>query len=341
VNLPLAIGRLIAREDLGPDDMAAVVGAIMDGEGTPAQIGALLVALRMKGETPSEIAGAARAMRARVTPVRCDASPLVDTCGTGGDGRQTLNVSTIAAVVVAAAGVQVAKHGNRAVSSRCGSADLLEALGVDVAAPVATVERCLREVRIGFLFAPLLHPAMKHAAGPRREVGQRSIFNLLGPLTNPAGARRQLVGVADPAALELVAGALARLDTDRALVVSSVDGLDELSTSGPTHVIEIEGGETRRYVVEPQDVGIPLAPPDAVDGGTPAENAAIIEEVLGGAHGPRRDIALLNAGAAIYAAGRADSLADGVEAARAAIDGGAAARVLESYLALGAEVARA
>jgi anthranilate phosphoribosyltransferase len=336
VNLPEAIGHLIAREDLRPEEMTAVFGAIMDGQATPAQIGALLVALRMKGETPREIAGAAAAMRARVTPVRCTATPLVDTCGTGGDGRHTLNVSTIAAVVVAAAGVHVAKHGNRAISSRCGSADLLEALGVDVSAPIATVEQCLRDVRIGFLFAPLLHPAMKHAAGPRREVGQRSIFNLLGPLTNPAGAGCQVLGVYDPALCEPVARALGELGTRRAFVVHG-DGLDEVAPAGPTRVAELRGGDVRCYVVTPADFGLEPQDPAGLAGGTPDENAAGARALLGGARGAGRTAVVMSAALALQAAEAAPSLREAARAAEAAIDGGAAGRTLDAW----AEASRA
>jgi anthranilate phosphoribosyltransferase len=330
VNLPEAIARLIAREDLLPDEMTAVVGAIMDGQATPAQIGALLVGLRMKGETPHEIAGAAAAMRARVTWVCCDASPLVDTCGTGGDGRHTLNVSTIAAVVAAAAGVYVAKHGNRAVSSSCGSADLLEALGVDVTAPVATVERCLREVRIGFLFAPLLHPAMKHAAGPRRELGLRSIFNLLGPLTNPAGASCQVLGVYDPALCEPLARALHELGARRAYVVHG-GGLDEVAPAGPTRVAELRGGDVRCYEVRPADFGLAEHDPAGLAGGRPAENAAAARAIFAGAPGAGRAAVLMSAALALAAADAAPSLTEAARAAAAAIDGGAAARTLAAW----------
>ena len=321
----------MARQDLAPDEMAAVMGAIMDGGATPAQIGAFVVALRMKGETPSEIAGAARAMRARVTPVRCDAAPLVDTCGTGGDGRQTLNVSTIAAIVTAAAGVHVAKHGNRAVSSQCGSADLLEALGVEVTAPVATVERCLREVRIGFLFAPLLHPAMKHAAGPRREIGHRTIFNLLGPLTNPAGASCQVLGVYDPALCEPLALALRDLRTRRAFVVHG-GGLDEVAPAGPTRVAELDSGAVRCYDLTPADFGLAEHDPAGLVGGPPAENAAAARAIFSGALGAGRTAVLMAAALALQAAGVVSSPREGAARAAAAIDGGAAIRTLEAWV---------
>ena len=257
-------------------------------------------------------------MRRLATPVTPDRDDLVDTAGTGG-GRTTFNVSTTAALIAAGAGCAVAKHGNRSATGLSGSADVLEALGarLDLAPDDG---RALRSTRsgFGFMFAPAHHAATRHVVPVRKALGVRTIFNLLGPLTNPAGARRQLVGVADPAALELVAGALARLGTDRALVVSSADGLDEISTSGPTHVVEVEGDTLRRYVVEPADVGLDPAPPEAVGGGTPQENAVIVRGILAGEPGPRRDLALLNAGAAIYAAGAAGSLAEGVDAARGA-----------------------
>ena len=256
MDVAAAIARAVARADLTADEMAGVMGTIMDGDATPAQIGGLLVALRMKGETVAEVVGAARAMRARATKLSVPAGVLVDTCGTGGDGRGTINVSTIAAFVVAAAGVTVAKHGNRAQSSRAGSADVLEALGVDVAAPPAVVERCLREVGIGFLFAPAFHAATRHAAGPRKELGVRTVFNLLGPLTNPAGARRQLIGVYARELVEPMAQVLALLDAEHALVVHGAGGLDEFAPDGPTEVAELRGGEVKRYKLSPRDFAL-------------------------------------------------------------------------------------
>ncbi len=312
----------------------------MAGEASEPQIAAILIGLRTKGETEDEVAGLAETMRRLATPVRPERVDLVDTAGTGG-GRTTFNVSTTAALIAAGAGCAVAKHGNRSATGLSGSADVLEALGARLDVPPEGVARAIDETGFGFMFAPAHHAATRHVVPVRKALGVRTIFNLLGPLTNPAGARRQLVGVSDPGALELIAGALARLDTDHALVVSSADGLDELSTSGPTHVVEVEGETLRRYVVEPADFGIDSAPPDAVGGGTPQENAVIVRAILAGEPGPRRDIALLNGGAAIFAAGRTDTLAEGVDAARAAVDDGAAERTLDAYLALTAELTAA
>lgn len=338
--LTAAIDALASRRDLSREQASAVLDRIMAGEASEVQIAAILIGLRTKGETEDEVAGLAATMRRLATPVKPDREDLVDTAGTGG-GRTTFNISTTAALIAAGAGCAVAKHGNRSATGLSGSADVLEALGARLDVGPQGVARAIDETGFGFMFAPAHHAATRHVVPVRKALGVRTIFNLLGPLTNPAGARRQLVGVADPAALGLVAGALARLDTDRALVVSSADGLDEISTSGPTHVVEVEGDTLRRYVVEPGDVGIELAPPDAVSGGTPEDNAVIIRGILAGDPGPRRDIALLNAGAAIYAAGRTDTLGEGVDAARAAVDDGAAANALEAYLALTTELAAA
>ncbi len=335
--LTAAIDTLASRRDLTRAQAAAVLQQIMGGEASEVQIAAVLIALRTKGETEDEVAGLAETMRRLATPVRPERTDLVDTAGTGG-GRTTFNVSTTAALIAAGAGCAVAKHGNRSATGLSGSADVLEALGARLDVSPDGVARAIDQTGFGFMFAPAHHAATRHVVPVRKALGVRTIFNLLGPLTNPAGARRQLVGVSDPAALDLVAGALARLDTDRALVVSSADGLDELSTSGPTHVVEVEGDTLSRYVVEPADVGIALAPHEALAGGTPQENAVIVRSILSGEPGPRRDIALLNGGAAIYAAGRADTLAEGVDAARAAVDGGGAERALDAYLALTAEL---
>ena len=334
--LTAAIETVASRRDLSREQAAAVLDRIMAGEASEAQIAAILIGLRTKGETEDEVAGLAETMRRLATPVSPGRTDLVDTAGTGG-GRTTFNISTTAALIAAGAGCAVAKHGNRSATGLSGSADVLEALGARLDLGPDGVARAIDETGFGFMFAPAHHAATRHVVPVRKALGVRTIFNLLGPLTNPAGARRQLVGVADPAALDLVAGALARLDTDRALVVSSADGLDEISTSGPTHVVEVEGDSLRRYVVEPADVGLPVAPPEAVSGGTPEENAVIVRAILAGEPGPRRDIALLNAGAAIYAAGSVGTLAEGVDAARAAVDDGSAARTLDAYLALTAE----
>jgi anthranilate phosphoribosyltransferase len=312
----------------------------MAGNAPDAQIAAFLIALRTKGETVDEVAGLAATMRALATRVRTARHDLVDTAGTGG-GRPTFNVSTTAALIAAGAGCAVAKHGNRSATSLSGSADVLEALGVALDLGADAVGRCIDEAGFGFMFAPAHHAAMRFVVPVRKELAVRTIFNLLGPLTNPAGARRQVVGVSDPAYLEILAGALARLGCDRALLVSSADGLDEMSTSAPTHVVEVNGDEISRYEVAPGDVGLPAAPPDAVRGGTAAENAATTRAVLAGEAGPRLDLALLNAGAAVYAAGRADTLRAGVEAAREAVASGAAARTLDEVVRLSRELTAA
>jgi len=339
-TLTSALDAIASGTDLTQAQAAEVLAVIMAGEASDIEIAGILIGLRTKGETEDELAGLAQTMRALATPVRPSSGDLLDTAGTGG-GRMTFNVSTTAALIAAGAGCAVAKHGNRSATGLSGSADVLEALGARLDVGPEGVARSIDETGFGFMFAPAHHAATRFVVPVRRDLAVRTVFNLLGPLTNPAGARRQLVGVADPSSLELVAGALSRLDTEHALVVSSADGLDELSTSGPTHVVEVEGDTLRRYVVESPDVGIPVAPPEALSGGTPQENAVIVRAVLAGAPGPRRDIALLNGGAAIYAAGRADSLAEGVEAARAAVDDGAAEQALDAYLALTAELATA
>lgn len=323
------LDRLQRREDLPADDAARAMGAIMDGEATPAQIAALLVGLRMKGESPGEIVGLARAMRERAIPLTRAYPDALDTCGTGGDGAGTFNVSSVAALVVAACGVTVAKHGNRSVSSRCGSADVLAALGVNVTASPAVVERCLERAGIAFLFAPTFHPSMRHAAAPRRELGVRTAFNLLGPLTNPARVRRQLVGVPRPELTELVARALADLGSERAWVVHGADGIDEISTTGYTKVSECHRGLVRTFYLHPSDVGVPKAAPRDLAGGDATANAEIARGVLGGEVGARRDIVLLNAGVALLIAGRATSIREGLAAAAQAIDSGGASAVLE------------
>jgi anthranilate phosphoribosyltransferase len=328
MNVAQAIARVVERGDLSADEMTAVVLEIMDGQATAAQIGALLVALRMKGETVDEVVGAARAMRARALAITPPEGVFVDTCGTGGDGQSTLNVSTVAALVVAAAGVKVAKHGNRALSSRSGSADVLEALGVNVAAPPNVVERCLAEVGIGFLFAPAFHGATRHAAGPRREIGVRTLFNLLGPLTNPAGARHQLVGVYALERVELVAQVLGRLGSAHALVVHGVGGLDELAPDGPTEVAELRAGEVRRYKLVPQDFGLAEEDRAGLRGGDAQENARAVRELLSGERrGAARSTVVMSAAAALHVAG-AGGLAECARLAAARIDDGAAARVL-------------
>ena len=331
--LTKAIDRLAQREDLSAQETQEVLALIMSGEAGEMQIAGFLIALRTKGETPDELAGLARAMREHATRVETGRDDLLDTAGTGG-GRPTFNVSTTAAIIAAGAGCAVAKHGNRSATGLSGSADVLEALGARLVVPPAHVARCIAEAGFGFMFAPAHHGATKYVVPVRKELAVRTIFNFLGPLTNPAGATRQLIGVSDHGMLEVMAEALARLGASRALVVSSHDGLDELSTSAPTTVMEVNGARIERYTVSPAECGLPEAAPDAVGGGTPDQNAATTRAILAGEQGPHRDLALLNAGAAIYAGGRADSIAAGVGVAREAVDSGAAARTLETYLEL-------
>ncbi|MDI6713374.1 MAG: anthranilate phosphoribosyltransferase [Anaerosomatales bacterium] len=335
-SVPAAIGRVSTGGSLSEEEARVVMGAIMDGEATPAQIAALVVGMRMKGETVDEIVGFARAMRERATPVRPAIPGVLDTCGTGGDGLHTFNISTATAFVVAGAGVPVAKHGNRAVSSSAGSADVLEALGVNLDLDSRAMARCIEECGVGFLFAPALHASMRHAAGPRREIGIRTVFNILGPLTNPAGAERQLLGVYDPRLVPVLAEVAGRLGAKRVLVVHGHPGMDEVSASGPTLVAEFDAdaGEVRTYEIEPEQAGIARSTLADVVGGDAAENAAILRRVLEGEPGPRRDVVLLNAAAALMAAGVASDLADGVERARASIDSGKAAEALERLIAV-------
>jgi anthranilate phosphoribosyltransferase len=311
---------------------------IMSGQATDAQIAAFAVALRMKGETVEEITGCARVMREKATRIRVPEPDVLDTCGTGGDAAGTFNISTAAALVAAGAGCRVAKHGNRSVSSSSGSADVLRELGVNIEAGVPAVERSLREAGIGFLFAPALHQAMRYAIGPRREMGVRTIFNILGPLTNPAFASRQLIGVYDARLLEPLARVLGNLGSVRCLVVHGDDGLDELTTTTASHVCEQDGGEVRSYVICPEDVGLPRARLDDLRVASVAESAAAIREVLAGRVGPRRDIVLLNAAAALVAGGKAKDLSDGLPLAARAIDAGAAAVALQRLIAITNEV---
>lgn len=336
--LTQAIDSLASRSDLSQEQASAVLAEIMAGNAPEAQIAAFLIALRTKGETAAEVAGLATTMRSLATRVPCARDDLVDTAGTGG-GRLTFNVSTTAALIAAGAGCAVAKHGNRSATSASGSADVLEALGARIDLDPDAVGRCVDACGFGFMFAPAHHAAMRWVMPVRRELAVRTIFNVLGPLTNPAGARRQLIGVSDPAMLDVMAQALSRLGCDRALVVSGEDGLDEMSTSAATQVVEVNGSEVRRRVMTPGDVGLPLADPDAVRGGTPEENARVTRAILEGQPGPHRDIAVLNAGAAIYAAGRVDDVAAGVAAAQEAIDAGLAAGALDRYVALSRELA--
>jgi anthranilate phosphoribosyltransferase len=325
-----AIDRVAGGEDLTPTEASRVLAEIVDGNASETQAAAFLIALRTKGETVGEIAGLAAVLRER--SVKVDAGDdLVDTAGTGG-GRPTFNVSTTAAFVAAGAGCRVAKHGNRSATSQCGSADVLEALGGRIDLAPEAVADCIREIGFGFMFAPLHHPAFKHIAPVRRELAVRTIFNFLGPLTNPAGALRQVIGVSDPGKTEMLAAALRELGAERALVVSSADGLDEFSVSGATRVVELRDGRLSTYEVTPEEVDIELSADGAVGAGTPEQNAQVLRDVLSGTAGTERSLAVLNAGAAIYVAGRADSLADGVRAAERSIDDGAAADVLERWL---------
>lgn len=340
MKLEGAIARLVRREDFSSAEIEDVFATIMAGDATPAQIGGLLIGLRMKGVTADEIAGAARAMRARATPVRCpDPDLAVDTCGTGGDGTGTVNVSTLAAIVTAAAGGCVAKHGNRAQSSRSGSADVLEELGVRIDVPVEVVERCLREVGIGFLFAPAHHAATRHAAGPRRELGTRTIFNLLGPLTNPAGARNQIIGVFASEWCRPVAAALGRLGARRVYVVHGDGGLDEIAVRGPTVYARWDEREGRveEGVWTPADFGLGDEDPAGLAGGDAAENAAIARRVLAGEGGAVRAAVVMEAAVALLACGVARDLQDGARAAEAVLDDGRARGTLERWAALTCE----
>jgi len=329
-----ALARLLDGHDLSRDEARAVMNEIMEGEATPAQIGGFLVALRLKGETADEIAGCAEAMREHVLTVRPKRDDLVDTAGTGGDAARTINISTAAALVAAAAGAGVAKHGNRAVSSASGSADVLEALGFRLELPRAEIERSIDELGFGFLFAPTHHPAMRHAAPVRRELAARTVFNVLGPLTNPAGARAQVVGVYAPSLVRTIAEVLAQLGARRAFVVHGAAGIDELSPAGPNLVCEVVEGRVREREIDPLDLGIPRCDPSELRGGSPAENAAVIRAVFSGAErGAKRDAILLNAAGAIAAGGHAEDLREGLDAARQAVDSGAAGERLEALVA--------
>lgn len=328
------IEKLQHRVDLTVDEAAAAMEAIMDGQAQPSQIAGFLIGLAMKGERPAEIVGLARTMRAKATRLQRSFAPVFDTCGTGGDRAHTFNVSTVAALVVAACGVRVAKHGNRSVSSRCGSADLFEALGVNVSATPEAAERCLDEAGIAFFFAPTFHPSMRHAAQTRRELGVRTAFNLLGPLTNPAGASRQLVGVPRPELTELVARSLAQLGSERAWVVHGADGLDEISTTGYTKISECRDGAVNTFYLHPADVGLAKAAPEALRGGDAPANAAIARRVLAGERGAPRHIVLFNAGASLLIAGAAGTVPEGIARAADAIDSGRAAQVLDRLVAL-------
>jgi len=342
-----AIAKVVEKIDLSEGEMIEVMAQVMGGEATPAQIGAFITALRMKGETVAEITGAARVMRERATPIRVgqvldidrddinlDRETILDTCGTGGSGTRSFNISTTVAFVVAACGVKVAKHGNRSVSSSCGSADVLEKLGVNLNVTPEQVEHCIREVGVGFLFAPALHGAMKHAIGPRREIGIRTIFNILGPLTNPAGADRQVLGVFREDLVETLASVLALLGCRRGYVVHGSDGMDELTLTGPTRVGAISGGQVLLSTVEPEDFGLTRCQLRDLQGGDAEQNAAIVHAVLAGEPGPQRDVVLLNAAYGLLAAGLVEDVPAGLERARRAIDSGAAKAKLEGLVSL-------
>jgi anthranilate phosphoribosyltransferase len=324
-----AIARLVRSEDLSKAEIEFAMEEIMTGQALSAQIASFLTAMRMKGETIEEIVGAAEVMRRHATKIKTRHPVILDTCGTGGDGSQTFNVSTVAAFVVAGAGIAVAKHGNRSVSSKCGSADLLKALGVNIETEEHTVSRCLDEIGIGFLFAPMLHKAMQYAIGPRREIGIRTIFNILGPLTNPANATHQLLGVYDYKLTKPIAQALGQLGSRHALVVHGDDGLDEVTTSDSTQVSELKDGKVTSYEITPKEFGIRSSRPEDLKGGDASQNAKIAMAVLSGAKGPQCDIVIMNAGCAIYAADGAGSIKEGIKLAEESIESGEGLKKLE------------
>ena len=333
---PALLEKLMRREDLSSEEAAAAMAEVMEGRASDAQMAGVLVGLAMIGERPVEIVGLARTMRAHAVEVSRSHGRVFDTCGTGGDRSGTFNISSCAAVVVASCGVRVAKHGNRSVSSLSGSADVFEVLGVRVLAPPTVVERCLDEVNIGFFFAPTFHPSMRHASQVRRSLGVRTAFNLLGPLTNPAGATRQLVGVPRPELTELLARALMLLGSERAWVVHGADGIDEISTTGYTKISECRDGAVNTFYLHPSDVGLPKAGPTALLGGSAQDNARIIQRVLGGEHGAARDVVLLNAGASLFIAGAVKSIEEGIQLSARAIDSDAARATLDRLCAVSA-----
>lgn len=325
-----AIAAIVAGRTLNEVDASHVMGEIMQGEATPAQVAAFITGLKIRGETPEEIAGLAAAMRGRA--VRIDAGAELDTCGTGGDGSQSFNISTAAALVAAGAGVRVAKHGNRAMSSRCGSADVLESLGLNLSLSPLHVEACIRDVGIGFLYAPVFHPAMRYAAGPRQEIGVRTVFNILGPLCNPAGASAQLLGVADSSLVAPMASVLQRLGCRRAMIVHGEDGLDEVTLAGWTEVCELRDNSLRRYALSPADFGLPSVPAQLLSCGSGEENARVLRDVLEGVPGPHRDVVLANSAAALYIAGVSRSLQEGVAVAREVMVSGRAMAKLDELV---------
>ena len=330
-----AIAKVVRGESLSQEEASGAFEEIMRGDATPVQIAGFIVALRIKGETVDELTGFARTARAMATPIAVDGA-LLDTCGTGGDGLATFNISTLSAIVAAACGARVAKHGNRAASSMCGSADVLEQLGVKIDLGADGVARCIEGAGIGFMFAPIFHPSFRFAGVPRRELGLRTVFNVLGPLCNPAGARYQALGVADGAIAGKMADVLMKLGVERAIVFHAGDGMDELSVSGPSHVIEIDG-QRNEYELNPSELGLAHAPVEAMRGGGPEENARIVREVLGGAPGPRRDAVLLNSAAALRAAGLAKDWKEGLKIGAEAIDSGRAGDVLQRWATISQE----
>lgn len=327
-----AITKIIEGENLTRTEAIAVMTEIMEGSATPAQIGSFITAMRMKGETVEEITGFACVMRAMATKVKCKSEKVIDTCGTGGDGLHTFNISTACALVAAGAGAIVAKHGNRSVSSSCGSADVLKELGVNIEADVAVVEKCLDETGIGFLFAPLLHKAMKHAIGPRREIGIRTVFNILGPLTNPAGAKSQLMGVYNPDLTETLANVLKNLGSERVFVVHGEDGEDEISITGRTKISELRDGNIHNYTVNPEDFGLRKALLKEIIGGDAKENAGILLSILDGEKGAKRNAVVLNAAAVLVSAGIANDLKSGISIAEESIDSGRARQKLNDLI---------
>ncbi|MFC1991446.1 anthranilate phosphoribosyltransferase [Chloroflexota bacterium] len=328
-----AIQSLVEGNSLTADEAAQVMEEIMEGQVTPAQFGAFVTALRLKGETSEEISGLARIMRAKAVRVTV-AEPVIDVVGTGGDGMNTFNISTAAAFVVAGAGLKVAKHGNRAASSQCGSADVLEALGVNFNLPAEQVQKCVEEVGIGFMFAPSFHPATKFAVGPRREIGIRNVFNILGPLTNPAFASNYMLGVADGALVEKMTMVLQSLGCKHAMVVHGMDGLDEITTAGETQVCELKEGSIKNYTISPEEFGLPRASLDDLKGGTADENAALLRSILSGTPGPQRDIVVMNAGSALVAGDKAETVQLGIDIAKETIDNGQALSKLEQLIKL-------
>ncbi|PIQ98843.1 MAG: anthranilate phosphoribosyltransferase [Nitrospinae bacterium CG11_big_fil_rev_8_21_14_0_20_45_15] len=333
MTLVEALKKIVESQDLTESEMVSVMNQIMEGEASPALLAAFLTALRMKGESVGEIVGAARVMREKAVAIVARSENIVDTCGTGGDGADTFNISTASAFVVAGAGAIVAKHGNRAVSSRSGSADVLKCLGVEISASTETVEKALQEIGIGFLFAPLMHGAMRHAAPVRKELGIRTLFNILGPLTNPAGARAQVIGVYDKSKLRSMALALSDLGSHRAFVVHGSDGLDEITLTGKTHVCELNAGNVEEYDFDPRELGFEYCNAEEIKGGSPEENAGLIRKILSGSKkGPCRDIVVLNASAALLAVGRAESWKEAIELAQKSIESGSASEKLAALV---------